>query len=250
MTMRIGGGDSKRGLIFAVDAANIKSHVTGSTYWKDVIGGVRMEAYESSRVCPFPVFSYDNGGCFKFNPTDDNGLQATGSFLFPDDEITLEAWYRIDVDTTEGTSPRVVELWKNLTDFANDCFDGHGLISDSDGAIRAWTNEGPQTSTNDRVYQFDTVTGDNWTLGEWNHFVMTYGDGVGNVYWSGVNIDTTSISGGVRDCDRINIGNIGNWYATNMVYEMSIAMVKVYNKALTDVEVIENFNSHRARFGV
>jgi hypothetical protein len=238
-------------LIFYVDAANYKSHLTGSTYWKDLIGDTLSEGYSSVRGnCPFPVYSNDNGGCFKFDTINNSGLTATASLSFPDDAVTLEAWFRIDSANTEGSSPRVFDTWYEMTNNANDVFDAHSIVIDTDGAIRAWTNEGPLTGATNRIYNYDSVTGGYDTIGKWNHYVMTYGNSIGNVYWDGVSIDTTVVVGGVRDTNRISIGNAGPWYSTNLIYDMSIAIVRVYNIALTTDQVIQNYISSKGRFGI
>jgi len=254
MTMRIGSNVVKNGLIFAVDAANPKSHATGSTFWKDVIGEVQMETYtaEGARgTTTFPVYSSDNGGCLKFISANASGLQASCSLAFTNDEISMEAWFRIDDDNNVGNNPRIVELWDDLTNFANDCYDGHALNFESDKTIRAWTNEGPATANTNRVYQFDSDPTTYGTLGQWYHWIVTHNGSIGYSYLNGVEIDSTVIAGGVRDTDRINIGNIGNWYSSgHMIYDMSIAVVRIYNVALTYEQVMFNFNAHRARFGV
>ena len=258
MTMTIGGDIVKEGLIFAVDAANVKSHVTGSSVWTDMIGKVEMGAYTQpldpgvSHV-NFPVYSTDNFGCFMFDPNSEHGLMATGSYSFPDDEITMEAWWRYDAADYVGTNPRVVELWKNLTNNNADCYDGHAINIEPDRSLRSWVNEGPNNGATNRLFTHDSVSVIFDTVGKWYHIVSTF-DGTNfemYVNYSEYRYSNSSYPGGVRDTDRIQIGNIGNWYTSgDNVISGSIAIVRVYNKCLTDEQVKEQFNQQRARFGV
>jgi hypothetical protein len=49
---------------------------------------------------------------------------------------------------------------------------------------------------------------------------------------------------------QLGIGGSGEGYATRIPSGSEIGPVKVYNKALTDGEVEQNFNAHRARYGI
>jgi len=253
MGMKIGGDIITDGLIFYADASNKKSHLTGSAYWDDIIGEVRSTAFKDAADgdTTFPVLSSDAGGCFKFTVANISGLVATASLSFPNDTITMEAWFRLDADNQLGNNPRVIELWQDINEdqTSSDPYDGHALNVEPDRSIRAWTNEGPGTSSTNRIYQYDSVTAVP-VIGNWYHWVVTHDGSTGNVWWNGNNIDTTVVAGGVRDCNRITIGNMGPWYATHMIFDMSIAIVRIYDVVLTYEQVLNNFHMNRARFGV
>jgi hypothetical protein len=87
------------------------------------------------------------------------------------------------------------------------------------------------------------------TTGEWQHWTGTYEVGVGvKLYKNGV----------LKDADAYT-GDIGNYYdelffggSINANYTMNgrIAASKVYNKALTAAEVLQNYNAGKTRFGL
>lgn len=250
------------GLIFYLDAANPKSYTTGSLIWKDLIGGVEMRTYYAHRFSGagftlFPQFSLDAGGCFNFIPTGygnpASGLQATASLSFPDTAITLESWVRRNSSTSDGDHPRVLELWDDLTNNETDTYDGHALQPESDGSLRSWVNQGPSTANSNRSNTNDTVTS-YLTIGAWKHWVYTY-DTANDKHYMYINGDLiftyTQNMLAVRTTDRICIGNIGAWLINfNQVLDCSIALCRVYDKALSVDEIQKNFNAGRGRFGV
>ena len=97
-----------------------------------------------------------------------------------------------------------------------------------------------------------TATGNILTKGVWNNIVITYdGSGLG----SGIKLYK---NGALEDADAYT-GDIGNYYDvlffggsinTNYVMDGRIAASKVYSKALTAAEVLQNYNAGKLRFGL
>jgi hypothetical protein len=94
-------------------------------------------------------------------------------------------------------------------------------------------------------------------------FVSTYNATANNtvyeIYANGTNVTTVTNPGNERySLSTVNIGNrggaalTGHYTANGTDYEFnsSIAMVRVYDRALTKAEIQQNFNSTRNRFGV
>jgi hypothetical protein len=93
-------------------------------------------------------------------------------------------------------------------------------------------------------------------------FVSTY-DSIANstryqIYANGVSVRDSQFSGKqIYSSTQVGIGNRGTedqiYYTPNgsdYEYNGSIAMVRVYDRALTKAEIQQNFNSTRNRFGV
>ena len=80
------------GLIFYVDAANVKSYVSGSTTWNDISTRQHVTTLINS-----PTFSESNSGCIVFDGVDDYGripyIGTTLDFKFSNTDFTLEAWF-------------------------------------------------------------------------------------------------------------------------------------------------------------
>jgi hypothetical protein len=92
-------------------------------------------------------------------------------------------------------------------------------------------------------------------------FVSTYNATANNtryeIYANGTNVTTVTYTGNERySLPSVNIGNRANltdhytYMGTDYEFNSSIAMVRVYDRALTKAEIQQNFNSTRNRFGV
>ena len=83
------------------------------------------------------------------------------------------------------------------------------------------------------------------TLNVWHHYSMTK---LGNVYTLYVD---GQVIGSDTDTDNATVGTTGtisnNGYVNFL--QGSIALVKLYNRALTAAEVFQNYNATKSRFG-
>ena len=87
------------------------------------------------------------------------------------------------------------------------------------------------------------------TTGEWLYYTGTYEVGVGvKLYANGVLASTVAYTGNIGNYPDVLFfgGSINANYAMNG----RIGEAKVYNKALTQAEVTQNFNAARTRFGI
>lgn len=91
-----------------------------------------------------------------------------------------------------------------------------------------------------------------FTADKWNHIVCTYGAGTKRIYVNGILTDqaigltgiiSTSING-------MSIGAYGGTSNHDYFFNGGIAITKIYNKALTQAEVTQNFNADRSRFNI
>ena len=89
-----------------------------------------------------------------------------------------------------------------------------------------------------------------FTTGEFGHAVSCY-DGVGNIkmYFNG---ELTATKTGVPDfalgtSPRLTVGRA---YSNDRYTDISAPVVKVYDRVLTAIEVKQNFNAYKKRFGI
>lgn len=189
------------GLVLALDAANPKSYVSGSTMCRDLSGN-----NNSGSLVNGPTFSSANGGSIRFDGVDDLILTSTvtnfksiGIFLF----------------LTGGGSD-----WKYILDartgMANSwiSFFPSGL-----GIGSAWT--GMYINANPVTVSYTNIPLNTWFY----------------LYVDSLSLNTSAITfmnrytgiGGA-------IGNLSN--------------IQVYNRTLTQQEVLQNYNAIKARFGI
>ena len=95
-----------------------------------------------------------------------------------------------------------------------------------------------------------TTSSSSLTTGEFGHAVSCY-DGVGNIkmYFNG---ELTATKTGVPDfalgtSPRLTVGRA---YSNDRYTDISAPVVKVYDRVLTAIEVKQNFNAYKKRFGI
>ncbi len=239
------GGIVRDGLIFDLDAAKFDSYPKTGTRWYDIIwstsGGTLING---------PVFNSDNGGYIRCDGIDDYIQVADNSVLdFGANNFTVEYWFR-KLSTSTGFD----NIW--------------GPNKWNTGASPG-TNEwllaiGNGNSGNDNRYSFGVevgitsystdVSSEVLLLNQWYHLVgmrnggslQTYLNGVLKQNVSPVGFTSSSVINNVSGRNlRINNSAL-NLYYTNA----DNAAVRIYNKALSSTEVLQNYNAVKGRFGL
>lgn len=88
----------------------------------------------------------------------------------------------------------------------------------------------------------------NMTANAWNHVVGTYTAGDKKAYLNSTLMNSNSLNVTLNT----NQGNqyIGSFNSNGYFYNGEIAIVKIYNKALSAGEVRQNFNAYKNRFNI
>jgi len=90
------------------------------------------------------------------------------------------------------------------------------------------------------------------TANNWYHVVGTFISGQQRLYINGSQVGTGSVSGTIStNANGTSVGVYGGFSGSRSYwYNGKISSVKVYNKALTESEVKQNFNAIRQRYGI
>ena len=215
------------GLVFCVDPANPKSYIGSGSYSTDIItkktGSLLNGAYYSS-----------------------------DSFVFDGVNDYIDFGYISELDLTRFT----VSVWYNPTTFStwHTIIDRRfGSVSDTQThfciminstQVDAFTSNG---STFKEVY----LTGLNITTNTWYNFILSY-DGTSLRFYingnlSGTLTDTfTPYTTGNQDMSIGRKNSTGGQYYT----QGKISHTTIYNRALSQTEITQNFNALRGRFGI
>jgi hypothetical protein len=212
-------------LQFYVDAGLTESYSGTGTTWYDISGNSRNLTMDSLS------YSSNNGGYIIFDGSHTADSVATYSINFSNG-FTVESVAKFSGSNYEGL-------------FA------FNSPSDSD-----FINVQAQFGTNIRweVESGESFTSSNsLTSSTWYHFTCVYeGDsndtsGTARIYINGVENGTASLS--ANRTGQIQTSNfvLGLWdgYLTG-----NIALSRMYNKVLTPIEVLQNFNATKNRFGL
>jgi hypothetical protein len=209
------------GLVFAVDAADRNSYVSGSTTWFDLQNG-----RDHITLTNGPTFNSDNGGSIVFDGVDDYGSteDVGGSY------ITISVWvYKTSTATNQGIITR-----RNAS---------------------GW--QIAQISSSLQVYLLPSIgvfqdTGYTIPLNEWTNIVYSYaGTGVNGsqvVYINGTSVFTAAGTGPLAGRARGTNFFVG--VANGLYWGGRIAQVQAYNRALSSTEILQNYNNQKSRFNL
>jgi hypothetical protein len=175
-------------------------------------------------------YSSDNRGSLVFDGINDSANVDIETLLVKD--FTLDFWVKSAAN--ERGSGMIAYGGNNYAFIA-----AHTLEENS-SKFYFGTEERTASKT------LDTNIADN----EWHHIVQTYDGTNARVYVDGILRidDNTTFSGNLRDTSNKTV-TIGRWSAANY-QDMNISSVKLYNRALSNTEVQEAFDSIRGRYDI
>ena len=175
--------------------------------------------------------TYNSDGTFSFNGSNSYVSSPTSS-LFDTQVVTMESWCYPTVTAQNGF---LFEKGNVNTQYSN-FFNGDGTFYFRTMGV----------SSQDLTFASASYI----TANKWNHIVCTYGNGTKTIYVNGVQIaQATGITG------YLPTGQNGQWVgiygsATGYPFSGKIGVSKVYNRALSAAEVLQNFNALRGRYGI
>ena len=221
------------GLVLNLDAANPASYSGSGTTWTNLVTG---NAVTSFTLNGNVTYNSANGGVLRFA---DGGLASTANSLGRFTKYSIETWVKIA--GTSGAYPCL------FTESVNAGVGGANMIlgyNTGFGATNQYTSGFNSSSWN--VYTTTTNTSD---VNNWVQIVATYDGNICTIYKNGVSIGSGSI--GSSGINSANLGyNIGKrWDQSNYVFG-DYAIVKLYNRDLSSLEVSTNFDAVKSRFGL
>lgn len=238
MTVSIGGatisggvtlGDAivpiTSGLVLSLDAGNSSSYPGSGTTWTDLSGSVNTGTLYNG-----PIYSSNNGGYLDFDGIDDyaGGANSVSTDLTGD--MSCEVWFKLDAVAADWVRPlgkgdstnRTYGLWYNTT--------SGGFLYQRYG------------TTNFQA-TYSTLP----TVGQWYQMVGTTTGSNHVLYINGVSVATATAT--------------GPWASSTEGYRVAAAtfhtfhngplsIARLYNRGLSAVEVSQNFNAVRGRYGL
>jgi len=220
------------GLVLSLDAANPKSYSGTGTIWYNRAANLNAGVSNNATLVNGPTFNSGNLGNIVFDGTND-----------------YADFYAPNLGTTT-----TVEMWCKPLSLIDDMFFGWF-------AYDVWANGGIigfNTSVNDIYGMSSTTVANLGILNNWKHYVFEMRSDVSytnnKIYINAENQILSqqrgSESAGSRNFNN-GLGRIGSWRINaNFFMPMNCASFKVYNRALTASEVLQNYNAIRTRFGL
>lgn len=223
------------GIEIYLDAGNSKSYSGSGSTWFGLSG-------KSNNATLVNTPTYTSLSHFSF---DKNTFEhATFPNIGNLNRWTIEAWFRVTSSLTNQVTTVVCNQ-----------FDGFNKLNFSMGTNNAGV-VGGAAQWNICVGFFDgswrNTVGFAPTLNTWTHVVGTYDGSTIQQYKNGVTNTSLNYVGTPQSGGGNRIARRWDASATDSInyFPGDIAVVKVYNRALTSAEVFQNFNALRGRFGI
>ena len=227
------------GLVLALDAANTKSYPGSGTTWSDLSGNSN-----NGELVNGITYDDTNLGSLVFDGVDDYvQITKVPSIDFtPTSSFTMMVWAKVLGLSGDFTSSRTSTVF------------GRGSTAGSVGigVLRSTTNAftwriGSRAAA-------DIQTSISFTPGTIDFLGLVYTPTFQYIYRNGILINTQDISGGVggsfdnnpyaMGINRAVTGGNGAFMNGNVYNAM------MYNRALTNEEILQNYNATKGRFGL
>lgn len=211
----------------------LKSHPTPFTPGTRSVSGSLIDLTRTFDINLSNV-SFDSNAQMTFDGTDDHARVDTNNTLGTFSDWSVDAWIRYETD--ESTN------WMIIVDQAK--------YSKYYKNIMVWlhnSSNAKKIAMYDGSWQYSnsTIPPDTWT-----HIAATTEGQVAKMYINGELDATRTYSWNLTDnvTNFLGIGGTSN----NPSYRMNgnIAVVKIYNKTLSDSEVLQNYNATKPRFSL
>lgn len=223
------------GLVYSLDAGDPNSYKGTGTTWRDNSGYLRTATLVNS-----PKFRGDGGGSIQLDGIDDVILGPTIGSIGKIPFHTFEIWVKTPgLGTNKNKAGLICPDYGMIFDISLSGDVVYSLYTTDNGYPGSYVFNGNTTGVN--VYD-----------DKWHHIVCTRGTSTCTVYidgvsrlsggnggsWSGETLWSNSMS--------ISIGNDPNDIYHNL--RGNIAIARIYNRGLSQAEVLQNYEATKARF--
>ena len=225
-TVEGGGNIITDGLVLLLDAANTKSYPTTGTVWSDLSRG-----NNNGTLINGPLFNSANGGSIVFDGVND--CVTTTCVI----EAATSSKLQTFCSWLSGTPT-------NNSFFGSDADSGgeFHLILDfpTPTQLRFWTSAfGGVGGGADQTNIVTVTPNPSWNYG----CIVKTAVNTFDVYFNGEKV----ISNANKTAFNPSFFNLGRFWI-NSFRKATIGITKIYNRALSAQEVLQNFNATRARF--
>jgi hypothetical protein len=226
-------------LVLCLDAANTKSYPGSGTTWTDLSGLSNNGTLSNVTYASSPT------GNMLFDATTDNVLISNNSSFTFGGNFTVSAWIKVNAFTTGGIWNVISKKIRfNNTQPGWSCQYDYRTL----GVLQFRNNNGtvlndstPTSPVNNTALLNQTTT---WSNSAW----VISGNTV-TFYINGENRGSASVTFNSTDtANNLYIGQSQGGADPSL--SMNITGINVYNRPLTALEVQQNFNALRGRFGL
>ena len=213
------------GLVLCLDAGNTKSYPGSGTTWTDLTSNVNNGTLVNS-----PSFNNSNVGSFVFNGTN-NYVSSFPIQISGTDSKTIEVWFNSGTTSRAGLCGTTGNVGVNGWSFL--------INRTTAGNLTYFHNGGSILQVSAGI-----------SINTWYQVVAVYNSttAVGTLYLNGLQVGSPLSSFSAMSTSSFN-GVIGTEdQGLISPFKGNISIVRIYNRALSASEILQNYNATKARF--
>jgi hypothetical protein len=202
------------------------------TSWQDISGNNNTATLFSSSISgSIPVFPAANNRVLNF---DGSGSYAQSSRTITGSTYTVEVVFNADT-VILGLEKWLVSQYPGTDRIIFDIF--------TDNTLRNWMGNGTNPSSA-AIYSTTIIQPGRWYYATFTKDTL----GTGSLYVNGIRESVGPLSTGTPPNSPVQIG--GSTSFTNRWFDGKIGFTKIYNRALSQAEITQNYNALKSRFGL
>jgi hypothetical protein len=222
----------RSGLVLHLDAANRKSYSGSGTSWNDISG-----SGNNGTLLNDVGYNSSNKGIMIFDGTNDYcniANTSIGNFATSDFSVSCWAKAASSADTTRGLFSKYDPHSGNGTGW---------FIFYRDGII--WVRITQDLAAPLEMSQIIVSV----PTSVWYNITITRTANYFSLYINGVLYQTNTTTN-IINCSSAGPLRIGSGYSSGYYYIGDVGAASIYNRALTPLEIRQNFNALRGRYGI
>lgn len=229
------------GLVLYLDAGNTNSYPGTGTSWRDISGNSNNGTLTNG-----PTFNSGNLGSIVLDGTDDyvncgnnSSINITGTGL------TLSAWvYRTALNSNANNYRRIIEKAASYPALQYSFITTPQGSSAGEGRLLFdlyINNSLPTSMTGSTQLQLNT----------WYNIVATYDGSFRRIYLNNAIDGQLATTGSISSTvSSLVLGDYLPGAGSTYAWNGRIANTQIYNRALTQAEILQNYNALKGRYGL
>lgn len=241
------------GLVSTLDAANARSYTSGSLTWNNPVNQSLSGSISVSSATATMSLNTNPTALYISQSASSTANLFTCGLAFTEN-ASIELWYKTDTTgsgfVNQSQSPGIIQIGNYASNASLTLWDWSQGIPGQHN-VRTFVNNGNIWSH----LQSSTLYSDNAWVGKYHQVVMNFSGSAGKWNSFSLYVDTAFIytvnftipfpSGSISGGDKIYAPGANGGSARN-----SYGMLRQYSKALTQAEILQNYNATKSRFNL
>ena len=229
------GGIVTDGLVLNLDATKKESYPGSGTTWYDLSGNNNHGTLSGASVQDVGTSAQGIG----FDGTNDKVTIPADPTLRPTTALTVEAW--VYLNSLPASWYTIMQAPQSNSSHTANYFDWAIYINYTGGIHIRIDGESDNLGTGTTT----KVQASTWT-----HVAITWTGGTNKYYIQGQLVQTKSISATTITYDNNTDVLLGVNASSTEDLNGNLTAVRLYNKVLTDLEILQNYNALKGRYGL